>query len=262
MKGHKMFIASICSIFILFFILIFFAYFYPIQSNYNKIAKLPSHDLTLFRDEYDRVRFSYPSGSYAVYEYDFEKDEVIRDGYSQFLFYDGEIINDRDDLFRMLNDDKLRSWNRKHYYFYDAENNLYMVFNNERDARISFTIKDYIHGYMLHMRNPPPFTSALGLGPLMFLSMEMFNVSGYTAWVSEARYGILANNPPNELVISPLRASLQIAFVFTLYLLPLLFCIAYLDINKATISIVAGFYFIVFIINSIYNFLNYSWLSW
>ena len=127
---------------------------------------MPSHDLTLFRDEYDR-----------------------------------------DDLFRMLNDDKLRSWNRKHYYFYDAENNLYMVFNNERDARISFTIKDYIHGYMLHMRNPPPFTSALGLGPLMFLSMEMFNVSGYTAWVSEARYGILANNPPNELVISPLRAS-------------------------------------------------------
>jgi len=125
MSKRKRLAIYISVIFFVLFAILYFGYFFPTQFMYNRIAKLPSHDLTLFRNEYDRVIYQYPYDTYMYFEYDFDKDEVIRDGYSQFLIYDGEIVNDRDALIRVLNNDKLSSWDGKHYFFYDVENNQF-----------------------------------------------------------------------------------------------------------------------------------------
>jgi len=127
-----------------------------------------------------------------------------------------------------------------------------MVSNNEQpNLRVSYEIKDYYHDYMLHTYSPPPFTRALGLGPLMFLFLEMMD-----GHVSDARFNILANFPPDEVIISPLRVSLQIALVFTLYLIPLLFGLVYFDSKIKTICFASGIYLLFFVLNAIYYFLT------
>ena len=244
MKRHQKLAISIFIIFLSLFAALFFAYFFPVQFQHARIAKLPSHDLTLFQDEEGRTIYNGDTGG--------------------VITYDGEVVSSKDDFIRIFNNDKVTSWLGGYIYFYDAEKNLFLALSTTSymssasvSSRPMFLIREYKSDYKLPLDSPPPFIRAAGLGPFMFLRNEMTGGD-----ISSSRYSFVYSLASHQGYpkISTLNASLQIALAFAPYFIPLVCCVIYR--RKKTIFISAGCYVLLFVLNIAYYMVSYPWLRW
>jgi hypothetical protein len=249
MANKKKLIASLSVLVALFllFLFFFFVYFTPAKNEHGKIAKLPSHDLTLFVDEYG-TSWTWDGGGFDIN-----------------ITYNGQDFRTKEDIMRILNNDTFVG-SRGYCYFYDAQNNLFMKLSMDThfyrsDGGAMYSISKYVPFGMYYDRADDPFRRALGLGPLLCWSKELSDKqSGQSGKIASARYWFLYKSRIYEVGVSIFSASFQLAFAFTLYLIPLIICLCWR--NKKTIFCVIGIYVITGIVNIAYYFNNYPWLSW
>ena len=228
--------------FLLLFTLFFFAYFMPVRSEHDKIAKLPSHDLTLFIDEHGRFAYN---------------------GLFTNITYNGQDCRTKEDFIRVLDNDTFVG-SRGYCYFYDAQNDLFLELGMDThfsrgDGKAWYHIDEYVP-YVMHYKNShEPLLRALGLGPIYCWFNELsVDASGQT--IDEARYWFLYQYSPVDVEVSIFSASLQLAFAFALYLIPVIVYLLWR--NKKIIFCAVGVYVLMGIANTAYYFANYPWLSW
>lgn len=225
--------------FMLLFIFFFFAYFLPVQNEHAKIAKLPSHDLTLFVDG---------NGNFA--------DNDLHGN----ITYNGQVCRTKEDFSEVLDHDTFAG-SAGFSYFYDADHNLYLMLGMDTlfmngDGRAFYYIEEYPAFHMYFNTQADPLIRALGLGPLYTWRHELQSRLAET--IAESRYWFSYRYSRGHVEVSVLSASLQLAFAFALYLIPMIICLFWR--NKKTILCVAGIYVLLGAINTVYYLGHYPWL--
>lgn len=243
-KNKRLIILSAVGIFLILFSLFFFGYFMPVKYEHNKIAKLPSHDLTHFIDEYGNI--AYNTMYYPV-------------------TYNGRECRTKEDFQEVLNHDTFAG-SMGYHYFYDMEHNLFLRLGMDTDFRLGdgraiFSIDDYVDFAMYYDTPVDPFVRGLGLGPVLSWLYELFDSNSSTAGtVASSRYWFIYQDKVHKVEVPILSASLQLALAFTIYLIPLLACVVLR--RKIIVFYTIGIYVLVFIGNIVYYTSNYSWMSW
>jgi hypothetical protein len=247
MPNKKKIITALSSVivcFLLLFMCFFFGYFMPVKNEYDKIAKLPSHDLTLFIDEQGR----------------FAHNDLFSN-----ITYNGQACKTKEDFIRILNNDTFIG-SRGYCYFYDAQNSLFLKLGMDThfwkgDGSAYFYIDEYVPFSMNYESSGEPLLRALGLGPIHCWFQELSDSkSDQVGTIAAARYNFLYQLSYRGIDVSMFSASLQLAFAFALYLIPLIVCLFWR--NKKIVLRVFGIYILVGIANIWYYLSNYPWLSW
>ena len=225
------------------FLALYFAYFLPVKQEHAHIAKLPSHDLTLFVDE---------SGQFA------------HNDMAKGVTYNGQVCRTKEDFLRVLGGDAFAG-SLGYYYFYDAQHNLVLNLGMDTqfrngDGSASYFIGAYPPFGMYFDSAFEPFVRGLTLGPLLSWNFELSDDnSSQVGRIAEARYWFLYQYSSGDWAVSAVSASVQLALAFTLYLMPAFACLLWR--RKKVIFSAAGTYVLLGIFNVVYYLWNYPWLS-